>query len=211
MKRYINKKNILFCISLISFFTILVLVLVKKELFIDYQGYKFASSFISDNLTKILRIITILGSAKFLIGITVGLTIVFLIKKEYRYSLFVVLNILCSYLFNSLIKYIVQRNRPVGHRLVEEKGFSFPSGHSMVSFAVYTFLIYLVYRNIKNKVLKIALIVLLSLLIILIGFSRIYLGVHFTSDVIAGYLISFIYINIFIYLFSRGEKYEKSN
>ena len=205
MKRYINKKNILFCISLISFFTILVLVLVKKELFIDYHGYKFVSSFISDNLTKIFKVITICGSATFLIGLTVGLVVVFLIKKEYRYALFVSLNILCAHLLNLLIKYIVRRNRPIGHRLVEENGFSFPSGHSMVSFAVYTFLIYLVYKNVRNKTLKITLIILLSTLIFLIGFSRIYLGVHFASDVLAGYLISFVYINIFIYIISRKE------
>lgn len=205
MKKYINKRNILFCVSLISFFTILILVLVKKELLIDYHSYKFASSFISDNLTKILRVITICGSAKFLIGVTVGVVIVFLIKKEYRLALYTILNILWAHLINTFIKYIIRRNRPVGHRLVEEKGFSFPSGHSMVSFAVYTFIIYLVYRNIKNKALKITLIILLSLLIFLIGFSRIYLGVHYTSDVLAGYLISFTYINMFIYIISRKE------
>ena len=205
MKKYINKRNILFCVSLISFFTILILVLVKKELMIDYHGYKFASSFISNNLTKILRVITICGSAKFLIGVTVGVVIVFLIKKEYRLAIYTILNILCAHLINTLIKYIIRRDRPVGHRLVSEKGYSFPSGHSMVGFAVYTFLIYLVYRNIKNKALKITLIILLSLLIFLIGFSRIYLGVHYTSDVLAGYLISFTYINMFIYIISRKE------
>ena len=205
MKKYINKRNILFCVSLISFFTILILVLVKKELFIDYQGYKFTSSFITDNLTKIFRVITVCGSAKFLIGVTVGVVILFLIKKEYRLAIYTILNILCAHLINTLIKYIIRRDRPVGHRLVSEKGYSFPSGHSMVGFAVYTFLIYLVYRNVKNKVIKITLIILLSSLILLIGFSRVYLGVHYTSDVLAGYLISFTYINMFIYIISRKE------
>ena len=73
----------------------------------------------------------------------------------------------------------------------------------MVSFAVYSFLIYLVYKNIKNIYLKITLIILLSIIIILIGFSRIYLGVHFTSDVLAGYLISLSYINIYIYIINK--------
>ena len=205
MKKYINKRNILFCVSLISFFAILILVLVKKELFIDYQGYKFTSSFITDNLTKIFRVITVCGSAKFLIGVTVGVVIVFLIKKEYRLAIFTSLNILCAHLINTFIKYMIQRNRPVGHRLIEEKGYSFPSGHSMVGFAVYTFFIYLVYRNVKNKVIKITLIILLSSLILLIGFSRVYLGVHYTSDVLAGYLISFTYINMFIYIVSKKE------
>lgn len=205
MKKYINKRNILLVVSLMIFFILMIFVAVKKDLFVDYHGYKFVSSFTSDSLTRILKVITLMGSAKFLIGLTVGLVIVFLIKKEYRYALFVSLNILCAYLLNSIIKYIIRRNRPVGHRLIEENGFSFPSGHSMVGFAVYTFLIYLVYKNIKNKVLKIILIILLSLLIILIGFSRVYLGVHYTSDVLAGYLISFTYINMFIYITSRKE------
>lgn len=205
MKKYINKRNILFVVSLLSFVTLMIFVLVKKELFVDYHGYKFVSSFTSDFLTKILKVITIMGSAKFLIGVTVGLVIVFLIRKKYRYALYVSLNILCAHLINTLIKYIIRRDRPIGHRLVSEEGYSFPSGHSMVGFAVYTFIIYLVYKNVKNKVLKITLIILLSLLIFLIGFSRIYLGVHYTSDVLAGYLISFTYINMFIYIISRKE------
>lgn len=205
MKKCINKRNILFVISLISFFTLMIFVAVKKDLFIDYHGYKFVSSFTSDILTKILKVITVMGSAKFLIGLTLGLVIVFLIRKKYRYALYVSLNILFAHLINTLVKYIIRRNRPVGHRLVSEEGYSFPSGHSMVGFAVYTFLIYLVYKNVKNKGLSVTLIILLSTLILLIGFSRIYLGVHYTSDVLAGYLISFTYINMFIYIVSRKE------
>lgn len=209
MKKYINKRSILFCISIISFFTIMILFLIKKDLFVDYHGYRFVSSFSSTTLTKIMKIITICGSAKFLIGLTLGLVIVFLIRKRYKYALFVSLNILFAHILNTLIKQLIRRNRPVGHRLVSEKGYSFPSGHSTVSLAVYSFLIFLIYRNVKNKYLKVTLIVLLSILIFLIGFSRIYLGVHFTSDVLAGYLLSISYINIFIYLCSKNMEKEK--
>lgn len=76
-------------------------------------------------------------------------------------------------------------------------GYSFPSGHSMVSMAFYGFLIYLIYNNIKNKYIKWILICSLSILIILIGISRIYLGVHYTSDVLAGFLISISYLVIY--------------
>ena len=92
----------------------------------------------------------------------------------------------------------MQRPRPTEHRIIDESGYSFPSGHSMVSAAFYGFLIYLIYKNVKNKYLKWGLITILSLLVFLIGVSRIYLGVHYTSDVLAGFLVAISYLIIFI-------------
>lgn len=76
-------------------------------------------------------------------------------------------------------------------------GYSFPSGHSMISAAFYGFLIYLIYKKVKNKKLKITLIIVLSILIVSIGISRIYLGVHYTSDVLAGFTVSVSYLIIY--------------
>ena len=76
-------------------------------------------------------------------------------------------------------------------------GYSFPSGHSMISAAFYGFLIYLIYKKVKNKKLKITLIIVLSILIVSIGISRIYLGVHYTSDVLGGFLLSISYLILY--------------
>ena len=73
----------------------------------------------------------------------------------------------------------------------------------MISMAFYGFLIYLIYKNIKNKYLKTTLIIILSLLIIAIGISRIYLGVHYVSDVIGGFLISISYLIVYIKLIKK--------
>lgn len=67
----------------------------------------------------------------------------------------------------------------------------------MVSMAFYGLLIYLIYKNVKNKYLKVILIVLLSLLIVMIGISRIYLCVHYTSDVLAGFLMAISYLIVY--------------
>ena len=104
---------------------------------------------------------------------------------------------------NLAIKDIVQRPRPLGYRLVSETGFSFPSGHSMISMALYGFVIYLIYRYAHDRNLKWASIIFLSLLIIVIGLSRIYLGVHYASDVLAGLLISMAYLMIYLKIVAR--------
>lgn len=79
----------------------------------------------------------------------------------------------------------------------------------MASMAFYGLLIYFAYRYIKNKKLKTAVCILLSLLILLIGFSRIYLGVHYTTDVIAGFLVSISYLILFTSIAPKLLKLDK--
>ena len=90
--------------------------------------------------------------------------------------------------------------RPDTITLIEEYGFSYPSGHAMVSLAVYGFAIYLISRKMKASMMKKIVIGLLVLFIILVGFSRIYLGVHHFSDIIGGYIISLAYLILYIKL-----------
>ena len=109
----------------------------------------------------------------------------------------IIINLIIAFLFNDLLKHIFVRSRPDSiNWLVNESGYSFPSGHSMVSMAYYGYLIYLLYLS-KNKY-KWLLITMLSIIILLIGISRIYLGVHYLSDVLAGFLMAIIYLTIFI-------------
>ena len=122
----------------------------------------------------------------------------FLLIKNKKIGLSIISNIVIITILNQLLKRILQRPRPTEFRIVEETGYSFPSGHSMVSMAFYGYLIYLIYRYIKNKYVKWTLITILSILICLIGISRIYLGVHYTSDVLGGFLLSISYLVIYI-------------
>ena len=161
----------------------------------DIIGYKIISKYlISDFVTPIAKFITNFGGVIWLIFIT---TILLIFIKNKLIKIYIVLNLAISGILNQILKNIVQRPRPTEFRLIDEKGYSFPSGHSMVSAAFYGFLIYLIFKNVKNKYLKWISIILLTILIILIGISRIYLGVHYTSDVLAGFLISISYLIIF--------------
>lgn len=146
----------------------------------------------SDVLTNIMKVITFFGSA-LMILILIVLLIIFVRGK--RNKLLILINVIVVTLLNQLLKYVFQRERPT-NSIIEETGYSFPSGHSMVSMAFYGFLIYLVYKsNMKFKGLIISFI---SILIFLIGISRIYLGVHYPSDVIGGFTLSLSYLIIFI-------------
>lgn len=165
---------------------------------VDMAVYNFVIQIMSEQVTMITKIITNLGGAVVLISLCI---IALLVLKNKKYGTFMIINLATVTLINLLIKNIVGRERPNILRLVEETGYSFPSGHSMASMAFYGFLIYLIYKsNIKNKFTKIAICIVLGLIILLIGTSRIYLGVHYASDVIAGFIISFTYLIIFINL-----------
>ena len=99
-------------------------------------------------------------------------------------------------MLNYILKLIFSRTRPIDINIITETGYSFPSGHAMISLAIYGFLAYLLWKS-DYKYKKIG-VSLLVLLIVLIGISRIYLGVHYTSDVIAGFIVSLGYLLLFI-------------
>ena len=191
-----NYTWIILFLCLISLIVLITFALIKENLILDEKGYYIVSKYlIKDNITPIAKIITFLASTYFFIGLSILLLIMIKNKKT---GLSIIVNLGLSALTNFIVKNIVQRPRPIDHRLISETGFSLPSGHSMVSMAFYGYLIYLTYKYIKNKKLKISLTIFLSLLIFLVGLSRIYLGVHYTTDVLAGYLLGISYLIIYI-------------
>ena len=154
----------------------------------DIIGYKLVSTFlISDFATPIAKFITNFGGAIFLIVLAI---VLFILIKNRKIGLSILSNLVIITILNQLLKRILQRPRPTEYRIIEETGYSFPSGHSMISMAFYGYL--------KNKYIKWGSIILLGVLICSIGISRIYLGVHYTSDVLGGFFISISYLVIYI-------------
>lgn len=145
----------------------------------------------SDGLTFIMLFITNFCNPIILILLSL---VILLICKDKKMGLIIMINLFVSILLNIIFKGIIQRDRPLEDFLITESGYSFPSGHSMVSMAYYGLIIYFIYKKIKDKRVRNILMILIGLLILAIGFSRIYLGVHFASDVIGGFLISIIYL-----------------
>ena len=211
-----SKKFIIDNIRWILFFIALVIILfITEEVFrmdilnIDKTVYDFLSThFISDNLTPFVKAFTNLGGA---VVLAIFSTLILVFVNDKRIGISVFLNMTGQTIINFVLKNLVKRPRPSGFRLIEESGYSFPSGHSMGSAAFYGYLIYLTFKLEKNKKVKVSLISLFSALILGIGLSRIYLGVHYTSDVLAGYLVSFAYLCVFTHLISGYLKLNDKN
>ena len=188
-------------IWIIFFICVVLFLMFAKKVFnseiisIDTIGYSFVNKYIiKTNITPIIKYITWFGSATCLILITL---LSFILKNK-KISICILSNLTIITMLNQIFKFIFVRPRPTEFRIITETGYSFPSGHSMTSMAFYGFIIYLIYNKVKNKYTKWLLIIFLSLLIISIGISRIYLGVHYTSDVLAGFLISISYLILYI-------------
>ena len=191
-----NLKWIILFITLVLFLMIVEDVMDEEIMSTDSKGYALISTYLmSEPMTHVAKVVTNFGGEYCLIGLSILLLIVI---KNKKIGISIPLNLGLSALLNITLKQILQRPRPIEYRVIDESGYSLPSGHSMVSMAFYGYLIYFIYKHIENKYIKWSLIILLSILIMSIGISRIYLEVHYTSDVIAGFLIALSYLIIYI-------------
>ena len=196
-----NWRWMLLFICLIGFLALAEDVFHQEIMNGDIVGYDIISKLFKFNVsTPIAKFITNFGGAIFVISLT---TILFFVIKDKKIGISIITNLGIVTILNQIIKFIMQRPRPTEFRIIEETGYSFPSGHSMISMAFYGYIIYLIYKYVKNKYIKWISIVLLSILICSIGISRIYLGVHYTSDVLGGFLISLSYLIVYTLIVNR--------
>ena len=200
-------KWILCAITAILAIVITINVKNGKILELDLNIYKFFSeNIINDKLTPIVKVITHVGGAKIVLVLTL---LAIILIKGLKNKLFLLTGVVGTAGLNVVLKHIVQRERPNINRLIPEKGYSFPSGHSMMSMAFYGMLIFLIFKYVKNTALKWTLIVILTILLSTIGITRIYLGVHYPSDVIGGFVVSLTYLFILTEIYNKVKIEEK--
>lgn len=191
-----------FYLFVLLFFVDLIMVMTGFSSNFDNAISLFFSVHNNVIFTNIFKAISFICSPKFMIVLNVLLFIFIIVKKKYK-LLIIVLSSISSVIINNLVKIIVRRERPDYLRMVMEKSYSFPSGHAMISVLFFGSIIYLVNKyNLKYKKL---ITFSLSTFVLLVGISRIYLGVHYLTDVVGGYLLGFIVLFLIIHLFERKK------
>ena len=162
-------------------------------------------------LTLIMKFISLISSTKSYLLI-VPIIAAFFYIKHYRKEAFFTIFIVLGNILNPLIKYIVNRARPtsdIANILESKTNSSFPSGHAMGAIIFYGFLVYLVWKlPFKHK--KFITTILVSF-IILVGISRIYLGVHWPTDVLGAYIIGLLWLILVITIYQKIRNTHKAN
>lgn len=204
MRRY-KIRTILIGFVLLTIFVILAIYAnTEEEWIIDTKVYEAISNLHGERMTHFFKTITLLGNGKFI----VISCIIFLWIKQTRVKIGVPvsLSVIIVTLLNLLLKELFERQRPNLEQLVYEDSFSFPSGHAMVTATLFTFLIYASYRYIANKRVKAVVMGILTIIMLLVGISRIYLRVHYFSDILAGWTLGGMVTLITIYSIHKVEE-----
>lgn len=191
-------------VSIIGFSLITFLIGKPELTHFDSTIISFIQGFELPTMTRIMIFFTMMGSTSVVIIISVFM-LLFLCKISHNRTdliLFVTV-IMGTAIFNQVLKFMFKRTRPTVHQLIEENGYSFPSGHSMGAFALYGVLVFLLWRYITTRIGRVFLILISVIMSMTIGVSRIYLGVHYPSDVLGGYLVSCFWLAVTIWIYQH--------
>jgi membrane-associated phospholipid phosphatase len=194
-------------LAFIAFFIFLTLLVnVVKQVFgkdqpaFDQKVFDYLLPYVTHRNNSIMEVFTFMGSHKFLIPAFLLLFAWhYFIHKNKRYFIRVVLITLNNLLLLFSLKVFFNRTRPLIPLFKEAAGFSFPSGHAFMGLTFFGLIIYMVYQEVSNKWIKWITIIILVLIIFMVGLSRVYLRVHYATDVIAGYcfgILSFIILPV---------------
>lgn len=215
LRKFLDKK---FFVALAGYFTFAIIFSFSAKWLVNFKWLVKADVIIQriildiriDFLNDFFKIFTNLGDTKFMAILALAAALIFFIKKYYWHSIGIVLSVGISEFISIILKNIIGRHRPP-HELaiVATDSASFPSGHAIAAMAFYGFLIYFFNKEFKNKSasrrIKNILTGFCSLMILLAGFARIYLGVHWPSDIVASYVLGGIWLWIVIKFIEKNK------
>lgn len=197
---------ILFLATLIVFVAIADEIVLEHENNFDQIISAYIQSFTSPAMTKAMIAITFFGSSTFLFPAYILLIIFYISRKKRRLALDITMVGLSSTGILFLFKDIFRRHRPLDPLISHVTGFSFPSGHSFSSFTFFGLLIYIAWHSDIKKSTKIIISALLVLFAATIAFSRVYLRVHFPSDVVAGFCLSVVWLMLSLAILHQADR-----
>lgn len=201
----------IFIVCLLLLFKVADMVFEDKSIVFDTRVFAMIAPYITTSNTRLAEIITFFGSPMFLLPANILLVGIFLFIKQHRwYSVMIAAVALTSTGVMFLLKEILQRERPLLPVIAKVHGYSFPSGHSFSSLVFFGMLSYIIYKTIPGKTVRLLLIISCFAFAILIGLSRVYLKVHYASDVIAGFCLGFIWLVLGRWILIKTEKVQSA-
>ena len=197
----------LFLTSIFLFGVLIHEVLWEKEEAVDLRIFTFLSSYvITPNLTVAMKAVTYCASSIFL-QVAYGVVVIsYILQKNWKRAIEITVIGLGGFLINYFMKLFFHRPRPANPLIDPLQNFSFPSGHATSGFIFYGLLVYLIWKTEIPTAYKYVIGAVLVFFALLIGFSRIYLRVHYPSDVAAGFCIGFAWIVLCIWLMELLKK-----
>ena len=200
------KKGILFITALLVILFMMWVVFIYTKSQADQRVFEAIAPHITPIRTRIMRLITYLGNPQFLVPFNLLLLAFFIVDRKKWMALRILVVALGGLGIKLLMKHIFQRLRPLDP-VIEGgvAGYSFPSGHALMSVVVYGFLVWWAAISIRNKWTQVIVIALLIMLIFLVSFSRIYLRVHYTTDILAGICFGFCWLIFSLWLVDKFE------
>lgn len=199
-----NKKIIILSLIIIAFFTLGLMVKGSAEgILFDVKIIEYLHNNTNPLVLKVMKLISYIGSHNVILPGAAMLLSYNLIKKKNLEAKLIILSTAGSWILNFILKQVFQRTRPLEYFLVEQGGYSFPSGHSMVTMTFLLTISYILNKNLDDEKKKKWINLIIYSLIILMGISRVYLGVHWPTDVIGGYLIGYIFYYLSINLIKQ--------
>lgn len=161
----------------------------------EWAIYVVSEYLVSDTLTIVMKIVTNLGGV---LAFANFLFVLFLVISNRKVGFLMSINLFIAYIFSVLFKNVFRRERPLEMLVDKPFDFSFPSGHTICSIVFYGFLIYVVSKLVKNVNIRRLINFFLVIIIVLVPFSRVYLGVHFLTDVLAGVILGIVCLLSFV-------------
>ena len=228
MKKWVKTKasNTLNTIKVLSFEMIIILAAFFSSLFLvvflirtvfvhetnglDDAAFRFFNSITTSNTTAVMEAFTVLGGHYFLVPANLSIVaFAYFMRKDTWFAIKTFSVAFSSLLLMFGLKLLFTRPRPLTPLLGEASGYSFPSGHAFMSFTFFGLLIYLVHNKIQHKVTRLVVIGLLLVTTLMVGSSRIYLRVHYATDVLAGFSLGVMWLVISIWLLNKIEKNKR--
>ena len=187
---YKSKYYLVALVVLLLIFFLCKIYFIEEIMVMDEAISAFVQErIVSEPWTFCFKIVTNAGGVIFFLVI---LFLVFLVFKNRSYFSGISFSLVLTYLVSVVFKNCFRRERPIYNLIDKPSDFSFPSGHTMCSVAFYGYIIYLLNVNVKNRVLRYFIQLLLVTLVSVIAFSRIYLNVHYFSDVVCGFVLGYV-------------------